>query len=94
MAYIQSHAPTMQFERMPGGTDLAERRPEWGSPLDRKTTSKVINEATLETIGHLNDQQLEDIGIWRKPRRSTWQPMARGLPPMERVEFDYFWLDV
>ena len=58
------------------------------------TPSQVTDDDILRAIAHLNDQQLDDIGICRKVRKLAWRSSGRGMSPTPIVEFDYFWVKV
>lgn len=63
-------------------------------PANHVTPSQVTDDAILRAIAHLNDQQLGDIGVCRKIRKSTLRSSGRGMSPISIVEFDYFWIEI
>ena len=94
MAYIGVYAPATRTNSVPAGTERTERLQGSVTPTRREPTAKVTDEAILRAIGHLNDQQLDDIGICRKPRAPSWRSLGRGIPLLEISEFEYFWLHI
>lgn len=94
MTYLESYAPAMRANSFPVDSQPTEVLRQGVARTKQEPTSKVTDEAIVRTIGHLNDQQLDDIGICRKPRASSWRSLGRGIPPAEICKFDYFWLNI
>lgn len=94
MAYLGEHAPAVRTNSIPAGLEPTVRLRGGVTPTKREPTSMVTDEAIVRTIGHLNDHQLDDIGICRKPREPSRRSLGRGIPPLQISEFDYFWLDI
>lgn len=52
--------------------------------------TRLTDEATLRELGRLNDHQLRDIGVFRKPKRIQWRNIGRGMAAVPAFQFDYF----
>lgn len=68
---------------------LAERTLRIVRPDDGEA-SHITDTAALRDFDRLDEEQLKDIGVRRKPRRIRWLEPGRGIAPVPVVEFDYF----
>lgn len=58
-----------------------------------KPNSRVTDERALEAFSRMGDEQLNDIGVYRKVRRIKWDHLDRSLASEGTAVFDYFRLD-
>ena len=74
-------------------TTIAERTRSWFRSADVSKNGRIEDLPTLQALGRLEEHRLKDIGVYRKPRHTKWETIARGMAPVPIVEFDYFRLD-
>ena len=76
-----------------GIIDVVARIRRWFAPSKAEEGSRVTDEVLLRQLHVLDERQLADIGIYRKPRHISLLWLARGLGPISMTRFDYFWGD-
>ena len=93
MAYFRienAAAPATFFQMFTGLLTRLAARP--GKAGD-KSGARLTNASALEAFSRLSDEQLGDIGVYRKIRAVKCDTLARSFPPGKTVIFDYFRLD-
>lgn len=93
MTHLETYVSPARANSISVVTEPAEWPLREATKIKQEPASKVTDEAIILKIEHLNDQQLDDIGICRKWRASSWRSSVRGVSPTEVCEFDYFWLE-
>lgn len=51
------------------------------------------DKSTVQALSRLSDEQLSDIGVYRKPRRVRSDYLSRDFHPRCQVDFDYYHVD-
>lgn len=90
MAYLRIDNPVLPVAIFQTVIGFLKRLISWPERADGKSSSRLTDAGALEAFSRLSDEQLGDIGVYRKVRKVEWDPLSRPLHPEKTVIFDYF----
>lgn len=61
-----------------------------GRPGAAPAKQLTITPETERDLDRLDEHHLRDAGLCRKPRKTEWLDLGRGMPPVPTVRYDYF----
>lgn len=90
MAYLRIDNPVLPVAIFQTVIGFLKRVISRSGKANGKSSSRLTDTGALEAFSRLSDEQLGDIGVYRKVRKVEWDPLSRPLHPEKTVIFDYF----